>query len=252
LFQFDIAQALILELFYSLRKTRLLSSMSSFNFRLENFNYHLLNPLKALLRHRVVKILSLLLLLALISVQLLWQPSFKSNVPLSQIKSPKLDHAHRKADKRPILQKNKMQDIHPDTKAHVESPNPPPPEPSTLKPETSKPIDDVKITITDKPASAKENRIADNSQIKNIEMSDPQLPDQPVLLQVEQDSEMIDVQSYDSQTFSVSKDFWTHASKNTKSIFAKLPVQYDKNFENPCFWQKFEGNLSIKNFDCKN
>jgi len=202
----------------------------------------------ALLRHKVVKIVSLLLLLALISVQLLWQPSVKSSVPLSQIKSPKLGHAehHRKAEKRPTVLKNEKQDtnILPDTKAHVESPNPPPPEPSTLKPATSKQIDDVKIT--DKPVSVKENSIGDNSHIKNNEMSvgDPNLPDHRALLLVEQDSEMIEVQSYDSQTFSVSKDFWMHASKNTKSIFAQLPKQYEKDFKNPCFWQKFEGDIS--------
>ena len=98
-----------------------------------------LNPTKALLRHRVVKILSLLLLLALISVQLLWQPSVKSSVPLSQIKSPKLGHTHKKAEKKPTVLKNDVQDILRDTRPHVESPNPPPPEPSTLKPATSKP-----------------------------------------------------------------------------------------------------------------
>lgn len=206
--------------------------------------------MKALLRHKVVKVVSLLLLLALISVQLLWQPSVKSSVPLSQIKSPKLGHAahHRKAAKRPTVLKNEEQDtnILPDRKAHVESPNPPPPEPSTLKPATSKQIDDVKIT--DKPVSVKENSIGDNSHIKNNEMSvgDPNLPDHRALLQVEQDSELIEVQSYDSQTFSVSKDFWMHASKNNKSIFAKLPKQYEKDFKNPCFWQKFEGNFTTK------
>ena len=208
-----------------------------------------LNPTKALLRHRVVKILSLLLLLALISVQLLWQPSVKSSVPLSQIKSPKLGQtsSHRKAEKKPTVLKNDVQDILRDTRPHVESPNPPPPEPSTLKPATSKPNDDVKII--DNPVSVKENTIGDSSRIKNIEMSDPKLPDEPTLLQVEQDSEMIEVQSYDNQTFSVSKDFWMHANENTKSIFAQLPKDFEKDFRNPCFWQKMKdgGNLALLN-----
>ena len=58
---------------------------------------------------------------------------------------------------------------------------------------------------------------------------EPNLPTTEETLSVEIDSEIIDVQSYDSQTFSVSKDFWMHASPNTKSIFAQLPVQFEKD-----------------------
>ena len=74
----------------------------------------------------------------------------------------------------------------------------------------------------------------------------PSLPTEEETLSVEKDSEIIDVQSYDSQTFSVSKDFWMHASPNTKAIFAQLPVQFEKDFKNPCFWQKFEGKRRSK------
>ncbi|CAG5105166.1 Oidioi.mRNA.OKI2018_I69.chr1.g1894.t1.cds [Oikopleura dioica] len=197
----------------------------------------------ALLRHRAVKILSLLLLVALVSIQLLWQPSaINQSVKLSQIKSPKLSH------KKPPVQKNEKKksskpassEVHhlKQEKIHVESPTRPPPEPSTLKATTTKPVDDVKITDEDSP-------IIDNNADSIIEMSEkPSLPSEEETLSVEKDSEIIDVQSYDSQTFSVSKDFWMHASPNTKAIFAQLPVQFEKEFKNPCFWQKFEGEIS--------
>lgn len=100
-------------------------------------------PSKAILRHRAVKILSLLLLVALVSVQLLWQPSaIKQSVKLSQIKSPKLSHKKPAApkDEKKKSSKPASSRIHEvkQEKIHIESPTRPPPEPSTLKATTTK------------------------------------------------------------------------------------------------------------------